>query len=85
MENKQITAAEAKRTAESSEIVKKRINKLIKEAAEEGMLKTNYGIQYASITLFEAIKRDLVARGFGVSIVPHKKADYIELVITWDK
>jgi len=80
-----ITAAEAKQIASTSEIVKKRINKIIKEAAEEGMLETNYGIQHPSMTLVETIKADLVARGFEVSIISEKKSTFVQLFITWDK
>ena len=85
MENKQITAVEAKKIAETSEIVKKRINKAIKEAANEGMLKTNFGFAYPSMVLLEAIKSDLINRGFEVILNPDDDNSFVELIISWDK
>ena len=86
MDKKQITAAEAKHLADTSEVVKKRIFKCINEAAAEGMLSTYYGIDNPSMVLVKAIEADLIAKGFEVNLVPEEKdSKFVTILISWDR
>lgn len=85
MDKKQITAAEAKHLADTSEVVKRRVFKCISEAASEGMLSTYYGINNPSMVLVKAIESDLIAKGFEVSIIPEEDASFVSLTISWSK
>ena len=76
-----ITAIEALTIADSSEVVKKRISKLIREAATEGCLQTTYGFEYPSITLVNSIIQDLTERGFKVKA--DQEYNFVQLTISW--
>ena len=67
-ENNFLTAEEARAIADSSQLVKKRIYKLIKEAANEGSVAVQYTIENASGALVQAIAKDLRSRGYKVDI-----------------
>ena len=49
------------------------------------MLKTNFGFAYPSMVLLEAIKSDLINRGFEVILNPDDDNSFVELIISWDK
>jgi hypothetical protein len=76
-----ITAIEALTIANSSEVVKKRIYKIIKEAATEGCLQTTYGFEHPSIILVNSIVQDLTERGFTVKA--DQEDDFVQLSISW--
>jgi hypothetical protein len=66
--NNAITAEEALSIANSSDVVKKRISKMIREIATEGALQATYGLAHPSILLVNSIVEDLTKRGFKVTV-----------------
>jgi hypothetical protein len=80
--SKAITAEEALAIANSSEVVKKRISKMIREVATEGFLQASYGFEHPSRILVDSIVKDLTERGFKVTVVDEE--DFVHLTISWD-
>ena len=80
--NKPITAEEALVIANNSEVVKKRIFKMIREVAMEGFLQATYGFEHPSRVLVDSIVADLVNHGFKVTTVDDE--DFVQLIISWD-
>jgi hypothetical protein len=76
-----ITAIEALTIANSSEVVKKRIYKIIKEAATEGCLQITYGFEHPSMALVNSIVQELTERGFTVKA--DQEDDFVQLSISW--
>lgn len=77
-----ITAIEALTIADSSEVVKKRISKLIREAATEGCLQTTYAFEHPSMTLVNSIVKELTERGFTVKT--NQEDNFVHITISWD-
>ena len=74
-ENNFLTAEEARAIADSSQLVKKRIYKLIKEVANAGSVAVQYDIENASGALVQAIAKDLRSRGYKVDITHDEDDD----------
>lgn len=86
MEKNIITAEEARRLADSSEVVKKRVYKCIKERALEGELDFIYNMgPNPSMVLINSLQGDLVSNGFNVSVIPPEdEFDGVGLYISWE-
>jgi hypothetical protein len=80
--NNAITAEEALAIANSSDVVKKRISKIIREVATEGALQATYGLEHPSRLLVNSIVEDLTKRGFNVTVTEDE--DFAQLIINWN-
>lgn len=80
--SKPITAQEALGIANNSEVVRKRISKMIREVATEGFLQATYGFEHPSRILVDSIVEDLTERGFKVTTIDDE--DFVQLTISWD-
>ena len=87
MDKNTITADEARRLADTSEVVRKRIYKCIKEAALEGQLEFTYYLgSNPSETLIKSIEEDLTSNGFFVSIITYEEEPMgTDIYVSWDQ
>jgi hypothetical protein len=77
LDDRRLSAKEAAEIADKSEIMLARIYKIIREEAEEGRVRLNWGTEYLSKKCLANIIKDLEDNGYTVSSENH------ELVIQW--
>lgn len=77
LEDRRISAKEAKEIADNSEVMLTRIYKIIREEAEEGRVRLDWGVNFLSKKCLEHIIKDLKDNGYTVLNENH------ELIIQW--